>query len=85
MYCHGDFIYKNKIDNRITINIIPIGKGQLKISVREPKFGNIDVNFDQKCARRLRGIAISFSGIDISCRLSDDHFSLISNNLAIFL
>ena len=45
MCCHGNFIYKgkmNKRNNKILIDAVPIGKDLLKISVRKPKVANID-------------------------------------------
>ena len=45
MRCHGNFIYKDKINkrnNKILIDAVPIGKNVLKIGVREPKAANID-------------------------------------------
>ena len=45
MCCHGNFIYegkKNKRNNKILTNAIPIGKELLKIGVREPKVATID-------------------------------------------
>ena len=45
MCCHGNFIYKVKMDqrnNKIQINAVSIGKDLLKIGVREPKVANID-------------------------------------------
>ena len=45
MSCHGNFIYKgkmNKRNNKILIDAVPIGKDLLKISVRKPKVANID-------------------------------------------
>ena len=53
-------------------------KDLLKIDVREPKAVNID---DVLVIQMVK----CFSGIDISCVLSDDHFSLISSDSAIFL
>ena len=32
----------NKINNKILINAVPIGKELLKIGVREPKVANVD-------------------------------------------
>ena len=40
MGCHGNFIYKgktNKGNNKILINVVPIGKDLLIIGVRETK------------------------------------------------
>ena len=45
MCCHGNLIYKdkmNKRNNKILIDAVPIGKDLLKISVRKPKVANID-------------------------------------------
>ena len=45
MCCHGNFIYKGKINKRnkkILINAVPIGKELLKIGVRESVLANID-------------------------------------------
>ena len=45
MRCHGNFIYKDKINkknNKILIDAAPIGKNLLKIGIREPKAANID-------------------------------------------
>ena len=45
MCCDGHFIYKgkmNKRNNKILINAVPIGKGLLKIDVKEPNIANID-------------------------------------------
>ena len=45
MRCHGNFIYKEKINkknNKILIDAAPIGKNLLKIGIREPKAANID-------------------------------------------
>ena len=39
MFCHGNFIYKDKMNkrNKILIDAVPIGKDLLKIGVSEPK------------------------------------------------
>ena len=45
MCCHGNFIYRgkmNKRNNKILIDAVPIGKDLLKIGVRELKVANID-------------------------------------------
>ena len=45
MCCHGNFIYKgkmNKKDNKFPINAVSICKDLLKIGVRKPKVANID-------------------------------------------
>ena len=44
MCCHGNFIYRgkmNKRNNKILIDAVPIGKDLLKIGVRELKVANI--------------------------------------------
>ena len=44
MWCHGNFIYKeiNTRNNKILIDLVPIGKDLLKISVKESKVVNIE-------------------------------------------
>ena len=45
MCCHGNFIYKGKMNkrkNKILIDAVPNGKGLLKIGVRKSKVANID-------------------------------------------
>ena len=44
MFCHGNLIYKDKMNqrNKILINAVPIGKDLLKIGVSKPKVANID-------------------------------------------
>ena len=42
MCCHGYFIYKSKMNNKILINAAHIGKDLLKSDVREPKLANTD-------------------------------------------
>ena len=44
MCCHGNCIYKGKMNkrNKILIDAVPIGKDLIKIGVRKPKLANID-------------------------------------------
>ena len=71
----------SKMNNKILINAVPIGKDLLKIGVREQQVVNIDdtlVYQHQHWANNCQWCYIkSFSGIDISCVFSDDRFSLI--------
>ena len=44
MFCHGNLIYKDKMNqrNKILIDAVLIGKDLLKIGVSKPKVANID-------------------------------------------
>ena len=45
MCCHGNFIYKGKMNkrkNKILIDAVPNGKDLLKIGVRKSKVANVD-------------------------------------------
>ena len=79
----------NEINNNILINAVPICKKLLKIGVREPNIANIDetslsnTNIEQIIVRWC--CIKCFSGIDISYVFSDNGFSLISSESAVFL